>query len=117
MKIVKSYIIPIFFILLFTGFNNSLSAQYAPPAGQLGTTAIHADSSIFVDWANDCIVERGWADISMPEYGLVTYGFDTNGIAKADNAVISLGDGGVAILTFDIPISDGPGWDFTVFEN
>ena len=117
MKIAKSYTILILCFVLLTGIFNSLSAQYAPPAGQSGTTAIHADSSIFVDWADDCIVERGWADISTPEYGLTTSGVDTNGIYKADNVVVSLGDGGVAKLTFDIPISDGPGWDFAVFEN
>ncbi len=117
MKIAKSYTIVILCIVLLAGIFNSLSAQYAPPAGQPGTTAIHADSSIFVDWANNCIVERGWADISMPEYGIVTYGSDLDGVAKADNVVVSLGDAGVAILNFDIPISDGPGWDFAVFEN
>lgn len=104
-------------LVIFICFHGSLSAQYAPPAGQPGTTAIHADSSIFIDWANNCTIERGWADISLPELGMATYGSDTNGIAKADNGVVSLGDGGVAILNFETPISNGSGWDFAVFEN
>jgi len=35
----------------------------------------------------------------------------------ADNFVISLGDGGSAIMEFNNPISNGPGFDFAVFEN
>jgi len=34
-----------------------------------------------------------------------------------DGLVLSLGDGGIATLTFDTVISDHPGWDFAVFEN
>ena len=41
---------------------------------------------------------------------------DATGMA-GDGRVVSLGDGGVAILTFDTPLSDGPGPDFAVFEN
>ena len=117
MKKTKSNIIVLFYIVILITLTDSLSAQYAPPAGQIGTTAIHADSNIFIDWANNCTVERGWADISLPELGMVTYGSDTSGVAKADNGVVSLGDGGVATLNFDIPIANGPGWDFAVFEN
>ncbi len=92
-------------------------AQYAPPAGQPGTTAIHADSNVFVDWAIECIVERGFVDISVPSNGYASFGIADNGTSKADNGVVSLGDGGVAILNFDTPVSDGNGWDFAVFEN
>ena len=107
--------------LLYVGFLLCISmftfAQYAPSAEQIGTTAIHSDSSIFIDWASSCSIERGYVDISMPEYGLTTYGADTNGVDKANGVVVSLGDGGVATLSFSIPISDGAGYDFAVFEN
>ena len=33
------------------------------------------------------------------------------------NGIVSLGDGGQAILKFENPIINGPGWDFAVFEN
>ena len=92
-------------------------AQYAPPAGQPGSTAIHQDSSVFVAWAKECIVERGWVNIAIPDSGWVTYGADTSAIGKANNSVISLGDGGVATLNFEVPIANGPGFDFAVFEN
>jgi len=94
-----------------------VSAQYAPPAGQQGTTAINADSNIFVFWANYCNVNRGWKDIADTTLGKVTYGTESNAFAKADNSVVSLGDGGQAVLSFAYPIVDGPGFDFAVFEN
>ncbi|HZK07182.1 MAG TPA: T9SS type A sorting domain-containing protein [Bacteroidales bacterium] len=93
-------------------------AQFAPPAGQLGTTAIAGDSSVFVAWATGCTVERGYQDISNPGLGFASLGDSSMalGIAGA-SGVVSLGDGGSAILTFENPISNGPGWDFAVFEN
>jgi hypothetical protein len=104
-------------ILLSANFSTSIKAQYAPPAGQPGSTAIHADSNIFIDWAFECIVERGLANISDPSLGQVSFGFEEQGTAKADNGVVSLGDGGIATLNFSVPLSDGDGWDFAVFEN
>ena len=93
-------------------------AQFAPPAGQEGTTAIHADSSAFVAWATGCVVERGPMQIDKPENGVASYGVDADGIGKPDGQLlVSLGDGGNAVLTFDSPIYDGPGPDFAVFEN
>ena len=34
-----------------------------------------------------------------------------------DGAIVSLGDAGVAVLTFSTPIRNGQGPDFAVFEN
>lgn len=93
------------------------TAQYPPAAGQEGTTAIHADSSVFIDWASDCEVDRGYLNISIPDSGFVNFGHDYLATGKADNNLVSLGDGGMAILTFDKPIINGPGPDFAVFEN
>lgn len=117
MKNIKPNITLLLLTVLFICNGEFMHAQFAPPAGQPESTAIHADSSIFIDWAIDCEVVRGFINISSPELGLVTYGNELNGIAKADNGVVSLGDGGVAILNFDIPIANGPGWDFAIFEN
>ncbi len=90
---------------------------FALPAGQPGSTAIHADSNIFKSWASDCQVTRGMVDISDPGQGPATYGEITAGTGIADNTVVSLGDAGEAVLTFDRPIANGPGYDFAVFEN
>jgi hypothetical protein len=94
-----------------------LMSQYAPPAGEPGSTAIHADSSIIVAWASACTIDRGPLDISQPSIGLTSYGQDTDGVGAADNMVVSLGDGGMAKLKFDNPIKNGQGPDFAVFEN
>ena len=97
----------------------ALWAQFAPPAGHVGTTAIHADSSAFVAWATGCTVERGPMRIDRPEAGLADFGHDTLAIGVPGGTfdVVSLGDGGVATLTFASPICNGVGPDFAVFEN
>ena len=92
--------------------------SFAPNADTQGTTAIHKDSSVFVSWANTCVTQRGPQDIAVSGSPLVTAGDDYMATDKSGvNGVVSLGDGGSAILTFAQPIYDGPGWDFAVFEN
>ncbi len=95
-----------------------LTAQFAPPAGVEGSSAIHKDSSIIVSWATHCVVERGWQDISNPDLGQVNTGENwmANGLAGA-NGVVSLGDGGSALIGFERSIINGPSWDFVIFEN
>ena len=97
----------------------SLWAQFAPAQDKPGTTAMHADSSAFVAWATGCTVERGPMRIDKPENGLATYGADSLvlGMPGGTYDVVSLGDGGNAVLTFASPIYNGPGPDFAVFEN
>jgi len=46
-----------------------------------------------------------------------TYGNEYMTIDTADNFVLSLGDGGSATLGFENSITNGPGFDFAVFEN
>ena len=105
-----------------------LRAQYAPAAGQPGTTAIYKDSTAFAGWAVSCKVTRGFINIEDTTE-TYTQGDTTSNHAffgKPDNAlgkpgsssdVVSLGDGGSAVLTFAHPITNGPGPDFAVFEN
>lgn len=93
-------------------------AQFPPPVGQPGTTAIHADSSVFIAWATGCTLQRGPMDISDPGAGLASVGDESAALGVAGtNGVVSLGDGGIAVLTFARPMTNGPGWDFAVFEN
>lgn len=100
-------------------------AQFPPAAGQIGSTAIHKDSSVFVDWAVTCNISRGFVNISDTSYqdpdhigtNRASYGSPSNAIGMADNNVVSLGDKGVATLTFNHPIVDGVGYDFAIFEN
>ena len=104
-------------ILLLALVPTMLWAQFAPEAGVAGTTAMHADSSAFVAWATGCTVDRGPQQIDDLSLGLVSYGADDDALGKADNMVVSLGDGGTAVLTFDSPICNQQGPDFAVFEN
>lgn len=95
-----------------------LVAQFAPPAGWEGSTAINADDPAFVGWATGCQVERGLRRIDKPQYGYASYGVPEDALGKADDTLlVSLGDGGNAVCTFASPICDGPGYDFAVFEN
>lgn len=110
-----------FFFLAVTLIPQLLSAQsFAPAAGQPGSTAIHMDSSVFVGWATNCEVVRGYQNIENPSLGYASHGHDTIAIGPATGntgAVVSLGDGGTATLTFAHPITNGNGPDFAVFEN
>lgn len=93
-------------------------AQFAPVAGQAGSTAIHKDSSILLAWATQCTVERGFVDISQPNLGTASAGSVGGAIGAAgDGFIVSLGDAGKATLTFEYPIKNGLGPDFAVFEN
>lgn len=106
------------FSLLVLFASNTLLAQFAPPAGQSGTTAIYKDSSAIVAWATAATVIRGPLDIRQPNGTLATGGTVSSATGKAgDGNVLSLGDGGIATLTFAQPIRNGVGADFAVFEN
>jgi hypothetical protein len=93
-------------------------AQFAPPVGQVGTTAMYKDSSAFVDWASSCEVVLGYVNIANPSLGYASAGSAdlVPGIA-GDNEIVSLGDGGYAIVQFSSPIKNGASFDFAVFEN
>lgn len=95
-----------------------VNAQFPGPVGDIGTTAMYKDSSAFINWASTCVITRGYQDIANTVDGFANVGVDTNGTKKADvNPVVSLGDGGIAILTFSSPITNGVSFDFAVFEN
>lgn len=112
---------PLLIVILLTSLG--IQAQsYPPAAGQPGSTAIEAGSPLFIAWATDITVERGLIDISDPsamDMGSTnaSFGAPEDALGPAANTPVSLGDAGEAILTFDIPIGNGPGFDFAVFEN
>ncbi len=114
----NNFLVPYIFVLSALLISSSTKAQYAPPVGHAGTTAMYKDSTAFVAWATTCSVIRGYQDITTPSMGFVTVGDSSMAIGPAGtNGVVSLGDGGIATLTFAWPIVNGPGWDFAVFEN
>ena len=102
--------------LLLSGLSSS--AQFAPGVGQPGTTAMFKDSSAFVGWATKCSITRGLQDISVSSGPYANVGDSTSAYGKAGTTgVVSLGDGGIAVLQFADPIRNGPGPDLAVFEN
>jgi hypothetical protein len=106
------------FTVLLVLFSSLLGAQYAPGPGQTGTTAIPAESTLFIAWASGSEVARGLKDIAQPDSGYASAGNSAAALGPAKfNATVSLGDGGQATLTFDRPIRNGAGPDFAVFEN
>lgn len=106
-----------FVLIIFITLSLRGACQFPPAAGVEGSTAIHADSSIIIDWAKQCYIERGYIDIATPDSGFASYGNTQDAIGKADNQVVSLGDRGQAVLIFNPPICDKNGFDFAVFEN
>lgn len=107
------YFLILILILPYAGL-----AQFPPPAGQTGTTAIYKDSTIIVSWASSCSVARGWQNIADTTLGRADVGDSSMATGQAGtNGVVSLGDGGYATLTFPNPITNGSSWDFAVFEN
>lgn len=95
-----------------------LAAQFAPPAGVPGSTAIAADDPVFVAWGSELTIQRGPQQTGVDSLGNASSGILENAQGKAgENGSISLGDGGVATYYFDMPIYDGPGYDFAIFEN
>jgi hypothetical protein len=99
--------------------------KFPDAAGKPGSTAISKDSSIFVNWAKGVEIKRGYINISDTDAvyngsNKASFGLPENALGKAEGTpvdVVSLGDSGIAILTFEFPVTDGPGFDFAVFEN
>ncbi len=104
-------------IVLLLMAASAARSQYAPRAGQPGSTAINQNSSSILSWGISCQVNRGLLDITQPDSGFASVGEASFAVGKADAYIVSLGDGGTATLSFDPPIVDGPGFDFAVFEN
>ena len=106
------------FVILFVSLGYLVNAQFSPGVGVNGSQAIYKDSSVFKCWANTCTIKLGWLNIADKNLGKPTVGDTQSVLGKAGtNGVLSLGDAGEAIVTFDYPINNGEGPDFAVFEN
>ncbi|MDP3929550.1 MAG: T9SS type A sorting domain-containing protein [Bacteroidota bacterium] len=123
MKKVVFLIKLIVYFLFFTP-SEALS-QYAPQVGNIGTTAIHRDSSIIKSFTNyypgvaGKSIQRGWLNISDTSLGKASVG-NLDSIFSSDDPsryLISLGDGGSITFEMPSPIINGAGFDFVIFEN
>ena len=107
-----------------TGTVEPVDPEHGPFCGAVGAegcNAIKADSSAIVAWATGVTVTRGPRNIANPDLGLAATGTESNAIGRATlndvYDVVSLGDGGSALVTFAHPIRNGEGPDFAVYEN
>lgn len=108
----------LFILISFLSYSLNNYAQFAPAAGQIGSTAVDKNNPTIQAWATSCVVQRGWQQVDNQQLGLATFGNDTAAIGSAGTrGIVSLGDGGSAILTFRKPIKDDTGFDFAIFEN
>ncbi len=116
MRLIHSIVLSLFCSFSFFG-----SAQFAPPPGEEGSTAVHKDSIILIDWATEVVsFERGLEDIAFPDGLYASFGDSSRALGYAQGTsvdVVSLGDGGSITLAFDFAIENGDGPDFAVFEN
>lgn len=105
--------------LAFTLVVLSLVYSWTDVMGQAGNdySAIHVSSRAITGWATGCVVIRGPQNIADALSGPATFGENVNALGPADNIVVSLGDGGMAVLSFHEAITNKRGPDFAVFEN
>jgi len=98
-----------------------MHAQFDGIVGTAGCKAIHCKDARIIEWALNCEVVRGYQNIAKPQDGYASYGTENAAIGRVEDGntgnAVSLGDSGVAILTFQTPIVNGEGYDFAVFEN
>lgn len=103
--------------------NAAIAQTTGPYCGAVGTegcTAIACTDTRIKGWAISCEINRGPENISDSTSRLVTYGTEADAVGAATTNtmdVVSLGDGGTAVVTFETPIANGQGFDFAVFEN
>lgn len=108
--------------------SSAVAGPYPPAAGISGSTAISKDDPAIKGWATGYdakTFQRGFISAANESLGRVTFGEPEDALGPADVkiafmetfSVVSLGDGGSITLTFEPPITNGPGFDFAVFEN
>jgi hypothetical protein len=110
----------ILLLVLFalTGKTYGQQGPFHPQAGELGSNAIHKDSTIIRFWATSCQFNAGLRQINLPDSGVVNSGNANYTIGKADAPLaLSLGDSGLATFTFAGRIYNDEGPDLVVFEN
>jgi hypothetical protein len=118
----KTPVLRFLFLMVFVIVTARLFAQFPPPAGHHGTTAMNKDSSAFIAWGSTCTIQRGFVNIADTMFtyngsNRTAYGSYLYATGPADELVVSLGDHGSATLGFENAIKNRPGPDFAIFEN
>jgi hypothetical protein len=88
---------------------------FSGPTGSATTTAVAFDAVAWQQWAAVVVAVEYGANVSeewrQPEEALGPVRDHGTG------EVVSLGEGGSITVAMEVPIRDGDGWDFAVFEN
>ncbi|MBI1305617.1 MAG: T9SS C-terminal target domain-containing protein [Bacteroidetes bacterium] len=92
-------------------------AQFDPAGGEPGSLSVKRDDPSLIAWATSVSIQRGLQQINDSALGFADAGTPDEGKGAADGRVVSLGDGGIALLEFDPPFGNQEGFDFAVFEN
>jgi hypothetical protein len=90
-------------------------ATYAPAPPDPTTTAVAYNDPRVVAWATGFASYLPGTGVSDPKWMMPSQAFGPAGTDTT--AVVVLGNGGTITLTFASPLTDGPSWDFAVFEN
>jgi hypothetical protein len=90
-------------------------ATYAPAPPDPTTTAIAFNDPRVIAWAEGVASYAPGPGVSDPKWMMPSQAFGPAGTDTT--AIVVLGNGGTMTLTFASPITDGPSWDFAVFEN
>lgn len=91
--------------------------QFDPAGGETGSKAIHRDHVSLSLWGDSVVIQRGEMQLGDTSKAVVTTGSAADGLGKADNYTVSLGDGGSATYYFENPVKDVKGPDIVIFEN
>lgn len=75
------------------------------------STAVEATSSSFIGWAT------GYTDYQPGSDVAASWQTPDNAVGPYSTSLVVLGNAGRITMTFDTPITDGPGDDFAIFEN
>jgi hypothetical protein len=96
-----------------------LLAGSTSPAQQIPDDSgpVRHNSKSITGWATVCTVQRGYVRIDDQSLGYASTGLPADATGMADNIVVSLGDGGVAVVGFNESLKNNPGPDFAVYEN
>ncbi len=98
------------------------AGPYSPAAGEPGSIAVAWDAPSITAWATGytALSQGPGVEPSNPDTGDTYPATNVLGVSDAHDSthnVLPLGDGGAITLTFAQPITNGPGYDFVVFEN
>lgn len=96
----------------------STFAQFDGAVGTDGCQAISLSDPRIQSWAFGVEVQRGHQQNVTTELAYYGEPYMAQGLPDGTTTTaISLGEGGIALITFQAPIEDGVGYDFCVFEN